>query len=251
MKTTARLTWWALCLGAGVLACMRASATTPGPTRIIQCPGSTEIRQAPSLSSGNTFGASFWTDGYMFAPMLPRFPAITRCTADGPFFWVDSAKVLGSIDPWRAEAASPPPQAWRNAPTTRELTGEELLQAIAQGLGDTPERLSHLRHRAWWAANQAHRPSADGQAPTSTSDFPPGSASRANLEALATELDEADVEQLLTKIEVLRELARFDEAERLLSNEKLGDERLKRWVSLIGERVRLRDARVAKLKAER
>lgn len=251
MKPIARLKWWALCLGAGLLAGLEASATTPGPTQIIQCPDSTEIRRVPSINSGNTFGATFWTDGYMVAPMLPRFPAITRCTADGPFFWVSSAKVVGSIPPWRDESASAPPQAWREAPPIRELTGEEFLQAVAQGLGDTPQKLSYLRHRAWWAANQAYRPATDGQAPTATSDFATGSAARANLEALAAELDETDAEQLLTKIEVLRELARFEEADKLLKSDKLKDERLKRWVALIGERVRLRDARVAKLKTER
>lgn len=250
MKTNARLKWWALCLGAGLLGGLEASATTPGPTQVIQCPGSTEIRRLPSINSGNTFGATFWTDGYMVAPMLPRFPAITRCTADGPIFWVSSAKVVGSMPPWRDPAASEP-RAWKDAPAVRELTGEEFQQAIAQGLGDTPQKLSYLRHRAWWAANQAHRPSADGQAPTAASDFPPGSAARANLEALVAELDESDAEQLLTKIEALRELARFDEAEQLLKSDKLADARLKPWVALIGERVRLRDARVAKLKTER
>lgn len=250
MKTIARLKWWVLCLGAGLLGGLQASATTPGPTQIIQCPGSTEIRRVPSINSGNTFGATFWTDGYMVAPMLPRFPAITRCTADGPFFWVSSAKVMGSMPPWRDASASEP-QGWKDAAPVRELTGEEFQQAIAQGLGDTPQKLSYLRHRAWWAANQAHRRDSDDQAPTATSDFAPGSAARANLEALAAELDETDPEQLLTKIEALRELARFDEAEKLLKSDKLTDGKLKRWVSLIGERVRLRDARVAKLKTER
>jgi hypothetical protein len=250
MKTALRLKLRTLCLGAELVAALQASAMTPGLTQIIQCPGSTEIRQVPSINSGNTFGATFWTDGYMVAPMLPRFPAITRCTAKGPFFWVSSAKVVGSIAPWLEVAASEP-QAWKDAPAVRDLTGEEFLQAIAQGLGDSPEKLGYLRRRAWWAANQAHRQDSDGQAPTATSDFVQGSAARANLEALAAGLDETNAEELLTKIEALRELARFEEADKLLQSDKLSDERLKPWVLLIGDRVRLRDARVAKLKTER
>ncbi|MFT7773686.1 hypothetical protein [Roseateles sp.] len=249
MKTIARLKLSALCLSAWMLVGPDALATTPGPTRIIQCPGSTEIRQAPSIGSGNTFGATFWTDGYMVAPMLPQFPAITRCTADGPFFWVSSAQVVGSFQPWQRDPA--PARAWLDAPVVRELTGDEFLQAIAQGLGETAKRLSHLRHHAWWAANHVHRPSSDAQAPTVASDFPEGSASRANPEALVASLDETDPDQLLTKIEGLRELARFDEAAQLLASAAFSDEQLRPWVSLIRERVRLRDARVAKLRAER
>ncbi|HEY1129898.1 MAG TPA: hypothetical protein VGF12_10875 [Roseateles sp.] len=249
MKTTARLMLSALCLGAGLLGGLDASATTPGPTRVIQCPGSAELRQAPSINSGNTFGATFWTDGYMVAPMLPQFPAITRCTTDGPFFWVSSAQVVGRFQPGQRHPA--PPQAWLDAPVVRALTGDEFLQAIAQGLGETADRLSHLRHRVWWEANHAHRRATEVQDPTSESDFPPGSATRANLEALLASLEESDPEQLLTKIEALRELARFDEADRLLASAALQDGPLQPWVRLIRERVRLRDARVTRLKTER
>ncbi|MDR7332247.1 hypothetical protein [Roseateles asaccharophilus] len=237
-------------LAAGLLASVAAWATTPGPTTVIQCPGSEEIRSVPSIGSGNTFGAIFWTDGFMVAPMLPRFPAITRCTADGPIFWVSSAKVLGSLAPWRDGAASAPP-SWRRAATVRELTGDEFLQAIDQGLGDTPDKLSHLRHRAWWAANLTHRPRSEGAAPVAASDFAPGSAARANLEALAAAQDESNPEQRLTKAEALRELGRFDEAGQLLDSGHFKDSRLQPWVTLIQERIRLRDARVARLKLER
>lgn len=249
MKTTAHWMVSALCLGTGLLGGLDASATTPGPTRVIQCPGSAELRQVPSINSGNTFGATFWTDGYMVAPMLPQFPAITRCTADGPFFWVSSAQVVGRFQPGQRHPA--PPRAWLDAPVVRALTGDEFLQAIGQGLGDSADRLSHLRHRAWWEANHAYRRATEVQDPTPESDFPAGSATRANLEALVASLEDSDPEQLLTKIEGLRELARFDEAAQLLASAALKEAPLQPWVRLIRERVDLRDARVAKLKTER
>ncbi|HEY0955178.1 MAG TPA: hypothetical protein VGE36_10500 [Roseateles sp.] len=238
-----------LALAAGLLVSTAGQATTPGPTTVIQCPGSEEIRVVHSINSGNTFGAVFWTDGYMVAPMLPRFPAITRCTADGPIFWVSSANRVGSIPPWGAEASTP--QAWRNAQAVRDLKGEEFLLAIAQGLGDTPDKLNYLRRQAWWEANHAHRPRGDEAGPAAASDFAPGTAARANLEALAAAQDEAQPEQRLTKAEALRELGQFDEAARLLDDDRLKDARLQRWVALMQERIRLRDARVAKLKTER
>lgn len=228
-----------------------ALATTPGPTRLIQCPGSSEIRQVPSIGSGNTFGANFWTDGYMVAPMLPQFPVITRCTDDGPIFWVSSAKVVGEIDRWRDNAASAPPPAWQAAPAVRELSGAETLQAIAQGLGDTPKKLSYLRRRAWWLANEAHRSASPPGQPVAVSDFAAGSEARANLEALVASLDESNADQLLFKAEGLRQLARFDEAEQLLKSEKLDDPRMKSFVDMVRQRTLLRDARVAKVQTER
>lgn len=233
-------------LFAGLLAAAVASATTPGPTKIIQCPDSEEVRQVPSINSGNTFGAFFWSDGYMVAPMLPSFPAATRCTDNGPIFWIESAKVLGEIGPWGEPKASMP-QGWTKAPRVRHLKGGEYLQAISAGLGDTPERIAYLRRSAWWEANHARRPRGQAQSPVEASDFAPGSPDRDNLEALLPTLDESNAQQLLMKVEVLRELARFEEAQALLDRPLLAEPRLQVWVRLIGERIRLRDARVAQL----
>lgn len=239
----------AVLVAAGLLAAIAAQATTPGPTKIIQCPGSGEVRKVPSINSGNTFGATFWTDGYMVAPMLPRFPAATRCTESGPIFWVESAKVLGEVAPWGDALASMPP-GWVKAPAVRHLRGDEYLQAIADGLGDTPDRLGYLRRGAWWEANHSRRPRGTAQAPVGASDFAPDSPDRANLEALLATLDESNANQLLTKVEVLRELARFDEAQALLASPLLSEARLQAYVKLIGERIRLRDARVAQFPAK-
>ncbi|MFG6428467.1 hypothetical protein [Roseateles sp. LYH14W] len=228
------------------MAAATSQATTPGPTKIIQCPGSDEIRSVPSINSGNTFGARIWTDGYMVAPMLPRFPAVTRCSDSGPIFWVASAKVLGEITPW-GELPASAPQGWKQAPTVRSLKGAEYLQAIADGLGDTAERLAYLRRHAWWEANHQRRPREASQAAIESSDFAAGSADRDNLEALLASLDESNVNQLLTKVEGLRQLARFDEAAVLLERAAPAEARLQPWVKVVGERIRLRDARVVML----
>ena len=251
MKTRLRISMARLAVAAAGLFCaLSVPAMTPGPTRIIQCPGSDEIRQVPSIGSGNTFGAQFWTDGYMVAPMLPDFPAITRCTQDGPIFWIASAKVVGEISPWGGEAASAPP-AWKRAESVRALRGDEFLEAIAQGLGDSDNKLSYLRRRAWWDANHARRPRVEPGPPVAESDFAPGSAARANLEALVASMDESNPDQLLFKAEGLRQLARFGEAEKLLQSDKLTDPRMQAFVTAVKARTLLHDARVAKVKTDR
>ena len=50
----------------------------PGPTLIIACPACKAEHLLPTLASGNTLGARYWTDGYCEAPMLPEIPKGSR-----------------------------------------------------------------------------------------------------------------------------------------------------------------------------
>lgn len=231
-----------LCMGAGL-----CQATTYGPSQVIQCPGSEEVRQVSALRSGNTFGALFWSDGFRIAPGMPDLPAVTRCESGGPIFWVESARVLGTLQHWGDQD----PQGWRAAKPVRSLTGEEFLEALAQGLGDTPERERYLRMRAWWAANAAFRRAELPPASPQTSDFLAGTPARANLEALVRLLDEGQLDDRLTKAEALRELGRFDEALALLPpQEPQAYGPRQRWTLLV-DRLAARDARVARFPAAR
>jgi len=46
----------------------------PGPTIVRKCSTCGKLIAQPTLLSGNTFGARFWTDGKREAPMLPEQP---------------------------------------------------------------------------------------------------------------------------------------------------------------------------------
>ena len=210
----------------------------PGPNIIIQCPNSDQMVKKPTLNSGNTIGGRVWSDGYTFYPMLPRFPEITRCD-DGPFFWVDEAKEVGKID--FGDDNSNVPDEWKQAKRIRFLTVEEYLEAIEKGMGRTQEEKLHLRHLAWWAANDPLRKESDNTAQKSP--FLPGTKARKNLEQLVTEswlnqipiqssffknlyfylsklfsrsslkrLTVTDPNKRLMKAEALRQLGRFEEA---------------------------------------
>ncbi len=69
----------------------------PGPDRVIECAPCKTLMRVPTLLSGNTFGARWWTDGKMIAPMLPMPPTITRCHGCGRYFWIAEAKGIGEI----------------------------------------------------------------------------------------------------------------------------------------------------------
>jgi len=157
-------------------------------------------------------------------------------------FWVTSAPVVAEL-PF---GASPPP----SVRPLRHLSAEELLQAIDQGLGDTQERLTWLRWHAWWAVNQVRRAEVRNPQPVAVGDFPSGSPQRANLEALVATMGAGSTETLLLKVEALRELSRFDEAQALLDSPALAVRRRQVDAVFIADRIRLRDALVVVLPVE-
>lgn len=230
-------------------ACMLTSAAcwawAPTRTRIIQCPGGTELRYVYPGDPPPLMPAPepLWSDGYLGgANKVLGPPIITRCDDGGPMFWLTSARVVAEV-PF---GASPPP----SVRPVRHLSADELLQAIDQGLGDTPDRLLRLRLHAWWAVNQVRRAEVRNPQPVAVGDFPPGSPQRANLEALVATMNNEGPETLLLKVEALRELSRFDEAQALLESPALAVRRRRADVAIIAERVRLRDALVVMLPVE-
>lgn len=71
----------------------------PGITYVRGCPGCGGAILQHTLASGNTFGARFWTDGWMEAPMLPDRPWLVKCGKCVTLFWIDEARQLAKLDP--------------------------------------------------------------------------------------------------------------------------------------------------------
>lgn len=184
----------------------------PGPDIIIECPRCMSPSKVFSLTSGNTIGATLWSDGFQDAPMLPRPPAITRCHKCSGFFWIRDARKVGEIDPFRRknDAAN---TAWEGAPSIRELTESEYYEAIEAGFATTGENETQIRTLAWWRANDPDRIDENG----SREHEQPNPKMRANLIRLFDVMDGNSAEGQLMKAEVARQLGRFDDATALLS----------------------------------
>ena len=69
----------------------------PGNTYIRECPQCSGKFTQPTMASGNTFGAKFWPDGKMDAPMMPDYTAYGGCPHCKGTFWVDDTKVVNSL----------------------------------------------------------------------------------------------------------------------------------------------------------
>jgi hypothetical protein len=183
----------------------------PGPAIIIKCPHCRRLTRERSLTSGNTFGATYWTDGEMDAPMLPDIPAIGACPNCGRSFWFNDAKRVGEIELFALDDSVPP--EWRAVPDAIVLDEEKLLDAIDNGLGNSPERNKYLRLSAWHAFNDRFR----GDEPSQKFDL--GNRQRANMEELENLFQWSEEwDDLFILVEVCRQLGKFEKAQNFLGH---------------------------------
>lgn len=168
----------------------------PGPTLVLKCPHCAQRFLVRTLTSGNTFGAVFYSDGKRVAPMLPASPAFHICRQCRRPFWIADAPEEGPAEDLgvRGEFAEVP-------------TAEEYREALASGLAADRHEERALRMGWWWALNDGERDLP------STAEIPERSEEwEANLGRLAglVELEEPEARLILG--EIARERGRFDEA---------------------------------------
>lgn len=182
-----------------------------GYPRVVACP--TCDRQVKHLTflSWNTLGVQRWTDGKVVAPM-PLPPPVVRCQGCRRCYWLNKARVIGSLDFWEPPAKSS--GAADGISPAEEPAEEEYYDAIESGLAETRDEEKLLRRLAWWRHNDVVR---ESRIPP-LSESPLGSERwRANLLPLADLLSNSIPDELLLKAEIRRELGDFDAARRLLA----------------------------------
>jgi hypothetical protein len=172
----------------GLVLCSAAGAYMPAFI-IRDCPHCRAHVVQEDTLSGNTIGATFWTDGKREAKMLPDHPALAKCP--------ESEEVDSGFD------------AAKGKPQVMAPTGQELLDYLA-GATLPKKKKVYLRLRAWWAANDGWR-----WVPNSKSAF--SSDQVRNLDALSALMDEVEPGERILKAEIARELGRFDDCLLLLS----------------------------------
>lgn len=173
----------------------------PGPTIIIACPHCGQYAKKKTLISGNTFGAELWSDGKQIAPMLPEFPSLVRCKKCKLFYWVEDAKEAEKIHNHFDQD-----EKWQDVDYVKFLTLRQYLQSLK-----TITNEKFIRIRIWWRLNDYYR---NGHQNKITPELQ--KLYLENLNALLPLLSESDDNDLLTKVEILRNLSRFEESKQLL-----------------------------------
>jgi hypothetical protein len=228
----------------------------PGPHLIKQCHQCQKPFEDWTLSSGNTFGATMWTDGKCEAPMLPDTSLLVKCPHCNHLLWIDEAPQLGEVAPFGSRSQ------WPDAQRYGTLSEEEFLSALEMKFTDSPKKVHYLRLRAWWAANDPFR---KGQR------SPPEHLSahaRKNMKCLYDSISESALsqfavvhplalevvhpllleEQRVLKTELARELGLFEEAKRLLAFPFGSDWRHR--LRVISDLVEQRETNVARVRGD-
>ncbi len=199
----------------------------PGPTTIRQCNECNRPFLERTISSGNTFGATLWTDGRMYAPMLPDQKWLVKCPNCSALLWLDEQHRVGELGDQRTAKSDGRLRHFRS-PSSRDYA--RLLSRETSAL----QKERYIRTRLWWAWNDGRRRFFRGA--------PLKRAARDNLIRLAQLMDESVGSDRLAKAEIMRELARFSEARALIAG--IDDPLLTDTAEFIGGLIGRSDSRI-------
>ena len=107
---------------------------TPGKAEIVKCPYCGTTKELFTMASGNTIGATFWSDNKRIAPMLPRVSPIQKCPNCGKYF-EEYKNRCGEGDDYSFELG--------------ELTFPEWKEAYAQLQAEGVDDKTHNNLRYW------------------------------------------------------------------------------------------------------
>lgn len=177
----------------------------PGPANILSCPFCSGKKEVMSLISGNTCGATVWSDTRRNYPMLPEVSPIQLCPHCSRYYFIEQAEQeYGSPNSYSFELG--------------ELTFDQLKDAKQQfesvALTDTQTRV--INHQLFMAYNDKfQRPNNNLEFEAEPSEEDSRFFENA-INELIKGLDSSE-DSMLFHAELLRELGKFSEAKALLS----------------------------------
>ena len=193
-----------------VVTTFTTNAHIPGDDYIYKCPKCSNFLKRGSNVSGNTFGATFYSDGKMIAPMLPEFPDLTKCTKCDTILWLSDMKEVATCDVWD-EKCKP---KWKNADRVEFLDVNDLLRFLElDSMKNDEEKEKMIRFQIWWAFNDRIR--ADKEIFVQETDE---ALWEQNIRRLMELFDTEDVSQKIMTAELHRNLGEFDECMKLINS---------------------------------
>jgi len=194
------------------------------------------------LTSGNTIGAVYYSDGEIVAPLLPDYPDYVKCPACGVLFKIVTAAIVKTMvmgqDSYTEAAGED-----HKYPFVKSLTVDEYIKAINNGLYNTgkkgsnewKEDLLSLRIFLWRALN--HRAQEDNNTAAIVKGMKDADDKTKKIydnncrQILFSLKEDSDVNRIM-QAEIYRNLGEFDKCKNLL-NEIKQPEKYKRYISSI------------------
>lgn len=178
-----------------------------GPTYVYECPQCGNLLTNSSLESGNSMGAEYFSDGKVFAPMLPEFPDLTKCKKCDHIFWLSKLEEIGRYQ-WSDEVN---PQ-WESADMAMYLEINDLYRAIRGGIAETKEEELNIREQIWRAYNDRIR---NGE--PIFQDANDEALWKENVTTLLALFDQSDRNEKLMIAEIYRNLGEFEKSISILN----------------------------------
>ncbi|WP_028110582.1 hypothetical protein [Ferrimonas futtsuensis] len=194
-----------------------------GPERWLACSHCGGALRFRALLQVDARLAQLWSDGYVDSPSVPEQPLVVAC-----------GHCQGSV--WLPELAD---ATGSDGVDYRALTEEELW-ALTRSYGEElSEHQLHLRLKLWQLANHRHR---RGESQVVWSD-----RERRNLERILGLLDLSTATEVMTAVEVSRQLGMFNQALGLLV--RVEGELPAALLTQVEQRIQARDPRVFSVRA--
>lgn len=195
----------------------------------MRCPDCNHLFSYMAMGSCNTFGATFYTDGYVDGPMY---------VDEGQLFICPNCSKLGWNDEFRIDENSPTSEdRFDFSGQSEPVHVDEYPGLLEQKPWRNPGEEKYVRIRAFWAANNHRRLQTENLQPFSRDELD-------NQERLMGLLDDSPSEQLL-HAELLREMACFQECLEMLGC--IEDPRLAEYCASIRQLAQEKNFAVSKI----
>ncbi|MDE7414489.1 MAG: hypothetical protein K2N05_11990 [Muribaculaceae bacterium] len=213
-----------------------AFSMIPGPPIILECPECGVGKELMSIVSGNTFGASQWSDLYMEAPMLPQLSPVQKCYECGSYFFISQAKSQYDNEKGISDTSD-----------TGRLSFPEMKEALCLLEKDSLSKEDEMairfeflhRYNDLFRFEQREL----GQSIHSRSEEDQ-KLHKENLKGIIALLDPSNDDDLILIAELYRESGDFDKAISILNNYRPSNERQETFLRKLIEKVREKDEKV-------
>ena len=170
----------------------------PDHSALLRCPHCSALKEVLQLMSGNTIGATLWSDAKQIAPMLPRVSYIQRCPTCGKYFFRTKDVMAGTSNNYGGG--------------TGDLPLEYLKQALTQ-LQPTGNDEHILRINILWAFNDRYGNMEQSDIPIEEWEYHVDNVHH---------LVQMDIDALL-RAELYREIGDFEQAIQILQSHEVAD----------------------------
>lgn len=201
----------------------------PSNPRALTCPKCKGQKDVLSLMSGNTFGATYWSDTKREAPMLPEVSVVQKCPHCGYYYFANKQPYKTSDKEYSFELGI--------------LSFDDCKEALTQFLHESldAEDEKTLRIYTLFAFNDKYYRHHEGSMPNEDADFKDDFLYFKDNTLRLIELFKSDDESALFRAELYREIKMYKECLSLIRKVNEENERISTIKNAIKERAEVYD----------